>query len=184
MPLALDSDLIERARAGGGALDALIVAVWPEAYRIAVSLLRDPGLAEDVAQEACATIARSLPTLKNVAGFAAWSYRIVVNAAITTARRRPRMQALESAVDPAPTVDPSDAMDLHAALARLTVVQRAVVVLHYYAGFDSREIAAATSMPASTVRFHLMLARRALRSALSLDDPTTLSSDEVLPHVH
>jgi len=183
VPLALDTDLIERARGDGAALDALVVAVWPEAYRIAVSILRDPGLAEDSAQEACAAIVRALPGLKNVAGFAAWSYRIVVNAAITAARRRPRVQSLETVGDAATTFDTSEAMDLHAALARLSVVQRAVVVLHYYAGLDSREIAAAISAPSSTVRFHLMLARRALRKALSPIDPSTMPSDEVLPHV-
>jgi RNA polymerase sigma-70 factor (ECF subfamily) len=183
VPLALDSDLIERARDGGDALDALVAAVWPEAYRIAVGILRDPDLAEDVAQDACAAIVRSLPSLKNSGSFASWSYRTIVNAAITAARRHPRVQGLDAVADAVTTFDSSDAIDVRNALAGLSAVQRAVAILHYYIGFDSREIAIATSLPSSTVRFHLMLARRALRRALSPDEPATLSPDEVLPHV-
>ncbi|MBC5829049.1 MAG: sigma-70 family RNA polymerase sigma factor [Candidatus Eremiobacteraeota bacterium] len=69
----------------GDGLERLIIAVWPEAYRIAFSILRDGGLAEDAAQEACATMARQLHTLKNTGVFNAWSYKIIVNHAITAA---------------------------------------------------------------------------------------------------
>jgi len=54
-------------------------------------------------------------------------------------------------------------------IAALPLEQRAAVVLHYYVGLKSSEIAAATGLPASTIRFHLMLARRALRKTLELD---------------
>ena len=65
-------------------------------------------------------------------------------------------------------VDRSDALDLYKALAALPPVQRAAIVLRYYADLSSAEIAAATGLPASTVRFHLMLARRKLRKVLSI----------------
>ncbi|HEY8298519.1 MAG TPA: sigma-70 family RNA polymerase sigma factor [Candidatus Baltobacteraceae bacterium] len=183
MPLTLDSDLIENARSGGAGLERLIIAVWPEAYRIALSILRDVGLAEDSAQEACASIARSLSTLQNTSAFAAWSYKIIVNRAIALARRHPRTQTLDAAGDRGIHLDPSDALDLHDALASLPFVQRGAIILHYYAGLNSGDIAAATGLPASTVRFHLMLARRALRKALSRTDPLATTSEEVLSNV-
>lgn len=99
MPLDLDDRVIEDARFGGPALDVLITAVWPEAYRIALTVLRDPGLAEDAAQEACASIARSLPNLKNSSGFRGWSYKTIVRCAITLARRRPRTEAIDDAIN-------------------------------------------------------------------------------------
>ncbi len=77
MPLTVEGGLIESARLGGADVERLIAAVWPEAYRIAFSILRDGGLAEDAAQDACAAMARSLPRLKNANAFYAWSYKII-----------------------------------------------------------------------------------------------------------
>jgi RNA polymerase sigma-70 factor (ECF subfamily) len=167
MALRIESRLIENARAGGAGLERLIECIWPEAYRIAFSILRDRGLAEDAAQDACAAMARSLDKLKDSSVFAAWSYKIIVNHAVTTGRRRPKTQALESVAQRAVHFDDSDAFDLYNALATLPLEQRAAIILHYYGGLKSREIAAATGVPSSTVRFYLMLARRSLRKALS-----------------
>lgn len=185
MPLTLESGLIESARSGGTGLEHLIAAVWPEAYRIAFSILRDVGLAEDAAQEACAAMARSLPALKNPGVFYAWSYKIIVNNAITVARRRPRTQTLDTLTDHGIHFDQSDALDLYKALAALPFAQRGAIILHYYAGLNSGEIAAAAGLPSSTVRFHLMLARRTLRKALSKTDARPRQpSEEVLSDVH
>jgi len=185
VPLVLENGLVDSARLGGPSLERLIVAVWPEAYRIAFSILRDRGLAEDAAQEACASIARSLPTLKSTNGFAAWSYKIITNHAITTARQRSRIQTADALDDRAAQIDRSDAMDIEKALAALPVAQRSAILLHYYAGLASSEIAAATGLSASTIRFHLMLARRTLRRALSAEEATIApTSEEAIHHVH
>lgn len=184
MPLVLEDDLVDSARLGGAGLERLIVAVWPEAYRIAFSILRDRGLAEDAAQEACASIARSLPTLKSTNGFAAWTYKIVTNHAITVARQRSRVQTADAVDDRAAQIDRSDAMDIEKALATLPLAQRSAILLHYYAGLTSSEIAAATGLSASTIRFHLMLARRTLRRALSTEEAIAPTSEEAIHHVH
>ena len=147
MPLDLEAPLIDGARSGGAELERLIATVWPEAYRIAFSMLRDRGLAEDAAQEACAAIARSLPSLKKTDGFSAWSYKIIVNHTIVAARRRRRTVSLDELPAAAGNADRSDALDLHDALMKLPVEQRGAIVLHYYVGLNSREIAAATGLP-------------------------------------
>ena len=184
MRFTLESGLVEHARAGGASLERLIAVVWPEAYRTAFSILRDRGLAEDAAQEACAAMARSLSALKDAGAFDAWCYKIIVHQAIVVARRRPRTQALDTLAERV-YFDQNDSLDLYNALASLPVVQRGVIILHYYVGLNSRELADATGLPSSTVRFHLMLARRALRRALSTTDARPLqSSEEVLSDVH
>jgi len=185
VPLALESGLIENARSGRAGLERLIAAVWPEAYRIAFSILRDRGLAEDAAQEACATMASSLATLKNAGAFRGWSYRIIANHAITVARRRPHTQPLDALAEREIRFDQSDALDLYEALAALPVEQRTAVILHYYAGLTSGEIAASIGLPSSTIRFYLMLARRALRKALTAAGVHVAQpSKEVLSNVH
>ncbi len=185
MPLTIDNGLIESARFGGSSLERLIAGVWPEAYRIAFSILQDVGLAEDAAQEACAAISRSLPALRNTSGFPAWCYKLIVNHAITAARRRPHTQTLDTVTDRGIDLDQSDALDLFNALAALPVVQRGAIILYYYVGLNSSEIATSTGLPRSTVRFHLMLARRTLRKALSTNDARVIQpSKEALSDVH
>jgi RNA polymerase sigma-70 factor (ECF subfamily) len=168
MALSIERELLERARRqDGSALESLIAIVWPEAYRLAVSILRDRGLAEDAAQEACAAIAASLHSLKSLDAFPAWSYRIVVSHALGASRIRQRTVGLDEAAWLGAGLDGTDALDLHEALALLSPLQRATVLLHYYAGYNSAEIAAVMGLAASSVRFHLMRARSALRKALS-----------------
>lgn len=182
--MVTDTALIEQARAGGIALDRLITAVWSEAYRIAFSVLRDRGLAEDATQEACAKIAASLGQLNDPSGFASWSYRLIVRQAIDVGRRMRPARPLEEVTQPAVEFDAIGSIDLQEALGKLPLVQRAAVILHYYAGFNSGEIAQATGLPASTVRFHLMHARRTLRKALSSDPPPAVAREEAVRHVH
>jgi RNA polymerase sigma-70 factor (ECF subfamily) len=185
VPLTVDRTIIENARSGGAALDCLITIVWPQAYQIALSILRDSGLAEDAAQEACVALARSLPSLKHADAFPAWCYKIIVSHAITAARHRPHTQALDTLNNEAVHFDFSEALDLYNALATLPDKQRGAVILHYYAGLNSGEIAAATGLPRSTVRFHLMLARNRLRKVLStMDAGVVPSSPEALSDVH
>ncbi len=168
MPLAIDPRLVDDARTQAPALERLVGEVWPDAYRIALSLLHDRGLAEDAAQDACASIARSLPSLKDARLFRPWAYKIVANHAVSTARRHPATEPLDAAAMRPDGDDAAARLDLQLALASLPLSQRAAIVLHYYAGLTSAEIASALHSNAATVRFHLMLGRRALRVALRL----------------
>ena len=176
--MEIDRELIEGAHAGGADLDRLLTCVWPEAYRVAFGILRDRGLAEDAAQDACALIARKLGALKDANVFRAWMYKIVVNCAITLGRRRRPADALETAGERGVPSDPTERLDLHRALAALPLRQRAAVLLHYYAGLNSSEIAEACGFPPGSVRFQLMLARRALRKALAVESTSESYSKE------
>ena len=171
MPLNLDPALVHAAATENTALERLIAEVWPEAYRLAAGILHDRGLAEDAAQEACAAMAVALAALKDTRAFRSWFYRLVVHEAIGVARRQRKLASLDEAAFKPMEEDRAQTLDLANALQRLPPEQRAVVLLHYYAGLNSREIAEAAQLPASTVRFHLMLARRALRRAISLAEP-------------
>jgi RNA polymerase sigma-70 factor, ECF subfamily len=179
----IERGLIERAREGGPALEELLAAVWPQAFRVAFAILHDRGLAEDAAQEACAAIARSLHSLKSPDAFGGWSHRVVVSHALIAARRRPNADGLDVLTQRSTDGDRSDALDLYDALASLTPLQRAVLLLRYYAGLRSSEIAVAAGVPASTVRFQLMRARRALRKKLDTP-PARHLGNEVLIDVH
>jgi RNA polymerase sigma factor (sigma-70 family) len=153
-----------------GAHEALIRVLWPNAYRIAWSILGERGAAEDAAQAACAAICAKLGTLSDTRAFVAWAYRIVVSHARDHARARSRLQLREtSGYDEAmgsTRDDPSERLDLEAAIGRLPEPLRLALELHYFVGLTSREAGTALGVPAATVRFRLMMARRRLRPLL------------------
>ncbi len=161
-------DIIEAARLGKpGAADRLLAQAWPHAFRIARSILRDEGLAEDAAQEACAIVYCTVTRLRSAFAFRVWFYRIVVREAMRLDRKRALAAAFT--YEPVAGADPSDSierLDVHRALGRLSRAQRATVVLHYYAEMNSRQIATVLGVPDSTVRFHLVTARRKLEALL------------------
>lgn len=181
MRLHVGVELIRKAQTEGGtALESVIASVWDEAYRICATMLRDRVAAEDAAQDACVAILQGFEQLRDAGAFPAWSYKIIVNRAISIARRRSNAVPIEAVAARQVHFDTDDALDLATALAALPITHRGAIVLHYYAGLTSREIAEATGLPRSTVRFHLMLARRSLRAALSPDyvDPRSNPSHE------
>jgi RNA polymerase sigma-70 factor, ECF subfamily len=175
-------DLIEAARAGAPQdVERLIEAAWPHAFRIARSILHDHALAEDAAQDACASVYLAIPTLRSADAFSVWFYRIVVRAAWAIERRRPPLAVIEPSVDETRDFDRSVMrLDVLSALARLSAAQRTAIVLHYYAGLNSREIAAVLRIPDSSVRFHLMRAKRVLERLLSDRDVTHGTLREVV----
>ena len=183
MGFTVDPTLVREAQRGGAALEVLLVALWPEAYRVALGVLRDRGLAEDAAQEACASIALGLPALRSNEAFYTWMYRIVIRHAMVSARRVEKVGEVHLHAEPSTESSDDDRLDIFAAIAALPKAQRTAVVLRYYAGFNSAEIAAVLGTPAPTIRFRLMLARRTLRRALALIDSSTPADLEVIPNV-
>jgi RNA polymerase sigma-70 factor (ECF subfamily) len=165
----LDSSSPLAAAAAGGDAAAtadLLALVWPDAFRIALSILGDRTAAEDVAQEACARALASISSLRKSAAFRAWFYRIVVN---ESKRRLGTSNALlqEESIraDDGPT--PEDRVDLHSALRALDPSLRIAIVLRYYFDLKGADIARIVGASPMTVRWRLFLARRRLRSMLS-----------------
>ena len=154
-----------------GDYEALIRVMWPNAYRIAWSILGERGAAEDAAQAACAAICAKLSTLGDTRAFIGWAYRIIVSHARDHARARSRLQQRETigygeASAASTHDDPSIRLDLETAISRLPEPLRLALELHYFVGLTSQEVGAALGVPAATVRFRLMMARRRLRPLL------------------
>lgn len=168
----MDRDLVERARSGDQAAFAdLVHQVSDTLYGIARRILRDPGLAEDVLQNALVTIWRKLPHLREPDRFDAWAYRILVNACYADAPRNRRWASTVRVlpIDRANEADDfqsiSDRDELEQAFRRLPLDQRAVFVLHHHAGLPLVAVADALGIPEGTARSRLHYATRALRAA-------------------
>src|SRR6185503_3260458 len=83
------TDLVSRAQRGDvDAYGRLVQATQLMAYAVAMSVLRDGGLAEDATQEAYLRAFRRLGDLEEPGAFAAWLRRIVITVALNMRRSR------------------------------------------------------------------------------------------------
>ena len=163
--------LRDAQRGSEEALEQLFRLHWGPAHRAAFLIVRDAAAAEDIAQEAFLAAVRALDRFDRRRPFAPWLHRIVVNRAIDFARARAIRREVGVAAEFDP-VGPSDAPsrpysdDTAAALAKLSVEHRAVIVMRYLLEYTPGEIARALGLPRGTVNSRL---RRGLdRLALEL----------------
>jgi RNA polymerase sigma-70 factor (ECF subfamily) len=118
---------------------------------------------------------RHIRGLRDPDRFDAWVHRLLVNACHREARRGQRRKTVEvhvSALD-APEPDPNrglfDRDELERGFRRLDTGQRAVLVLHHYAGLPLDEVGRVLGVPPGTVRSRLHRATQAMRAALEAD---------------
>ncbi len=168
-------ELIERARAGDrDAFSELAAGEVDRLYGTARLIMRDPDRAKDATQEALIRCWRQLPKLQDIARFDGWLYRILVNAATDELKRDRRIEAAVRVIPAEPsttdaTQQVADRDQLERGFRRLSSDQRAVVVLHHYAGLTLDEIATAVGIPPGTTRTRYYAAISAMRSALDAD---------------
>lgn len=173
----MDRELVERAQRGDReAYEALALSVADRLYATAYRMVEDSDAAYDAAQLALVSIWTDLPSLRDPDRFEAWAYRLVVRECLShlrTRRRRPvvqlpRGELLADPVDGPAGVAARD--QIERALTTLAPEQRAVVVLHYFAGLPLAEIAAILDVPYGTVGSRMHHAMRSLRAALEAAD--------------
>lgn len=174
-PLVLAARRGERA-----AVEALVRRFLRPAYLVALSVVRVPVEAEDLAQESMAMAMQHLETCREPSKFAGWLMTNVRNRALNRVEaQRVRQRYAEGAsADEAPTSD-ADLVVLRAhllaALGALSEQQREVVLLHDLESWTHPEIAAATGLSEVNSRQVLSVARRLLRAKLAELEAETVS---------
>jgi RNA polymerase sigma-70 factor (ECF subfamily) len=149
----------------------LVDSCWPEAYRIAFSILRNHADAEDAAQEACAQLHFTLPTLRDERAFKCWFYRVVVRKAYDISRRARRRADSEPNENTQAEDHVDESLDLARALNRLGPNQRITIILKYYYGFSDAETARILGTTHAAIRVRLFAARKSLRRLLEPEAP-------------
>ena len=165
----MDRELLVRAKAGDReAFEQIVVAKGEPLFRTAMAILGNEADARDATQEAFVSAWRAIGSLKDFDRFDAWMGRVLINACRMTLRTRRRTTAV--ALPDIPSGDGSarlaETADFDAAFDRLTVDQRALLVLHHLHGYGVREIAAWLGIPTGTIKWRLSRARRALAAEL------------------
>jgi RNA polymerase sigma-70 factor (ECF subfamily) len=176
--------LVEAAQRGDhGAFEALAISRADRLYAVARLILRDVHLAEDAVQETLIRAWQQLPRLRDVEKFDAWVHRLLVNSCADQGRSRRRIsRQLElvrvehSGVDAIGNA--ADRDQLERGFRRLRPDQRAAVVLRYYAGFGTEEIAEMLGIPIGTAKSRIHYATEALRAALDADSRAAVAHSD------
>jgi RNA polymerase sigma factor (sigma-70 family) len=183
-----DQLLAERLRSGDReALGVLYDRYASVAMAVAVRVVSDRGLAEDVVHDAYVAVWQKIDRFDPERGsLRSWLLTIVRNRAIDRLRgTRPSMEVgqadeqslLRTGANPTwdAAVRRRSADELRRALAELPEEQREAVELAYFGGRTYREIAVLTGVPQGTANGRLRLALARLRDSLSLTDAAPLS---------
>lgn len=155
-------------------------------YRVVLKILNDPLDAEDVLQETFIKAYRSLPMFEGRSSLSTWLYRIAVNEALMTIRKRKDVavsideerESGDEQSEPVEIADwcclpESDLLNaesrqfLDRAMQGLTPALRAVFLLRDIEGLSVKETADALDLSEAAVKTRLLRARLKLREELS-----------------
>jgi len=179
-----DADLAQDALAGSeAAYRELVTRYATPAVNFVHRIVRDRGLAEDLAQEGFLRVYQRLHTYDPDRKFSSWFFQVLRNITIDYLRvnRVPTASLDElqeegnrgASVD-RESVSPEEAAEqgelaiaMAAALSRIRPEYRECVVLRYQEGLTHPEIAEILGLPAGTVKTHLHRARKELADILA-----------------
>jgi RNA polymerase sigma-70 factor, ECF subfamily len=170
-----DLELARRSQAGDTeAFDELVIKYRTKIFAIVCCMVRNEDEAWDLAQEAFLKAWKSLHRFECRSSFYTWLYRITVNLTICSFRRKDGHEEVElnEAIPsslPSPSVNYQCTQireQLNEALAKLSLEQRAVVVLREVEGLQYQEIAEILDLSIGTVMSRLFYARKRLQFML------------------
>ena len=152
----------------------------PAAYGVALRVLRQPGLAQEVVHESFMAVWTAPEAYDPGRGaFRAFFLSLVHHRAVDVVRREERLRERERRVNQAPVpdedlgetvVEEAELADrrreVREALEGLPAEQREVLDLMYFRGWTQSRIARETGIPLGTVKTRAMAAMRKLRERL------------------
>jgi RNA polymerase sigma-70 factor (ECF subfamily) len=170
-----DRELVDQILSGSREhFNLLYETYFPRVYRFALKRLRDPGEAEDVAQEVFMTLMTALASFKGDSSLLVWIFGVTRNKVNRRFRRpRPRLEPLEEggALDiPGHEPRADDIVDARRVLGRceeviannLTPLQRRIFHLKHLRQQPIRAIAHALGKSEDAIKANLYRMRRAI----------------------
>jgi len=161
--------VLNRARQGDRqAFEEILRPVVQPAYRLALAMLHEREAAEDAVQEMALKAWHHRARIRPELGTARpWFLAIVANQCRTAARGR-WWSVIRLDATPSPAGSGFEdrivrGADLRAALRKLAVDQREVLVLRYYLDLPLEEVAAIIGVPVGTVKSRINRGLAALR---------------------
>jgi len=180
-----DMELITEYRSSGDPriLEELVKRHLGHVREVVYSMVLNAADADDVAQEAMLRILSGIKTFRGNAAFSTWRYRVSVNTATSFLRKRKRLQARLSELDPAealpanvdhtpPRMAEVSELDqrITIAMEKLPPEQRAAIALVTIQGLNEKDAAIACRCTFATLRWRLHRARQRLKRELGMQE--------------
>ncbi len=172
--------LVTQARSGcEEAARVLVEAHQDRLFAFVWRILRDHHESEEICQEAFLRAFDALDTFSAEFRFSTWLFTIAYRLCLNRIRRRKSVTGdLDFSAMPSTEPDAADRVaeseearrlkdEIWSAVDRLSVPQRAAVLLFYREGMSCEAIAKALGIPAATAKSHLHRARAKLRESLA-----------------
>lgn len=132
-------------------------------YYVSYSLLPNPYDQEDAVQECLEKALQKYHTLREDAYFKTWLIRILINACHDIRKKKMR----EFPHDEIAIIQPAESKgEVFESIMSLSEKHRLPLILHYYEGYTTREIAVILRIPEGTIKSRLKRARELLENLL------------------
>ncbi|GLB26150.1 DNA-directed RNA polymerase sigma-70 factor [Lacrimispora xylanolytica] len=145
--------------------ERMLIDNYDKYYRLAYSYVKNEQDALDIVQESAYRVIRDLDKLKERKYLSTWIYRIVINTAIDTLRKKKRETVSYEDIE----IVHEDQYKEEDPLEILSVLEdkdRALVILKYLEDWKLEEISEALDMNISTVKSRLYRALKKLKGIL------------------
>lgn len=156
-------------------IEVIVHEYYDGLFRLAVSMVQDPQLADEMVQEAVLTAVARIHQYKQGSNFKGWLFTIAINRCRQQLRQQKRREQLDRLLwwrEPSPM--PEEAVlqqernqTLWQAVATLKLKHRLPIILRYIHGFSLNEIANILQMNEGTVKSRLYYAHQQLRGTLA-----------------
>lgn len=167
-----DMELVDASSTDLDAFGELVRRHQDFVYGAALRIVRNPVIAQDLAQETFVRAHRALPGFRGQAQVRSWLYRIATNLALNAVQRR-REYPTDAVPERSTRHDPANdaenlalRRELEEAIAELPPKLKQPLVLREYEGLSYQAIAEALDLPINTVRTRILRARRSLRERM------------------
>ncbi len=166
--MSLDEQLKKIAEGDGAAFDAVYEATKGTVYYIALSIVKERALAEDVMQTCFLKVYRYASRYRAGTNAAAWIAKIAKNEALDLRRRRKREHSVDAADSEYlfPTYEIDGGGSLTDLARKILKDGEFAVVMLVAEGYKRREIAKMLSLPVPTVTWRYNQAIKKLKQAI------------------
>jgi RNA polymerase sigma-70 factor (ECF subfamily) len=176
---AADLELARAAAAGDPeAFEKLYRQYYRRVYSLALRMVSDPTLAEDMTQEVFLQVYRKIGSFRGDSAFTTWLHSLTVNQILMHFRKRGvKLEHTAEESDLANVVDTPlqstrrtsiiERLALDKAISELPPGYRTVFVLHDIEGYEHEEIAGMLDVTVGTSKSQLHKARMRLRELLA-----------------
>ena len=175
-PEPMEDDIRQRldARQYREAFELLVDRFQNKVFRLAISIVRDETLAQDLAQDILVKVWKALPGYNGAASLSTWIYTISRNTCLRELKRRAARRTVslsepvvEASLDSIPALqtdhrEAGTGMDVHTMLNQLPEKYRQVIALFYLEQKSYEEVGALLGIPLGTVKTFLYRAKKEL----------------------